>query len=126
MSGRIDLMNEEIVFDLKPGREIQGRYTLQVICGCLMTGIREGAVHLYNQKKIWGIKGGGEDTWGIVVEMAKLARTIIDNQEILDHRGPTRGERYNLGKQSASCGKKIRELNAQVSKLLRPNLQLLN
>lgn len=84
LSARVDMLFRQKVIELKPGL-IKGRYFLEAIIGVIASGQEGDAiVYLYNQNEVYLLEGAGRKYWPEIMDIARDARIILDNQTRVD------------------------------------------
>lgn len=86
LNAQCDLISQSAVIELKPGREILGRYLLQAAIGVVASEEeRDAIVYLYYCDKAFFIRRGQiEECRSKIIDIAREARIILDNQERVD------------------------------------------
>ncbi|MBP6989450.1 hypothetical protein KBB48_01595 [Candidatus Shapirobacteria bacterium] len=86
LNAQCDLINPRVVIELKPGREIRGRYLLQAAIGVIASGKETDAiVFLYESGEATLIRREKiSECQPKILEIARAARVILDNQARVD------------------------------------------
>lgn len=86
LNAQCDLINPKVVIELKPGREIRGRYLLQAAVGVIASGKETDAiVFLYESGEATLIRREKiSECQPKILEIARAARVILDNQARVD------------------------------------------
>lgn len=146
LNAQCDLMGQRVIIELKPGKEILGRHLLQAAIGVVASGEEKDAiVYLYNCDKAFFI--GREriaECRSRIIDIAREARIILDNQERVDelkNNPPPRkrltglntlafetewiggdvNERMRLGKEAVQARKQFDQNIGAVMRILNPN-----
>lgn len=82
LSARIDLVGDNnMIVDLKPGADIQGRHLLQAAMAASANGeIGKAAVHLYGSGRTYVITDGGQSAREEIGAVVTNARRILENE----------------------------------------------
>ncbi len=145
LNAQCDLINPKVVIELKPGREIRGRYLLQAAVGVIASGKETDAiVFLYESGEATLIRREKiSECQPKILEIARAARVILDNQARVDELkknppprrrltgirdyafdsewvGGDTNERTRLSKESIEVRKVFEENIRIVTKILNP------
>ena len=127
LRARADLATDFMTIDLKPGRQIKGRYLLQAALTAIAHDVKGSAeVYLYDLGETYKIEDGGENAREEMEIIARNARIILNNEEEIKLKKRSLGGEglYILGRQSIKLRKELEKNTEIVMDKIKKNLSV--